>query len=465
MKNLIILLALFLLISCETSVKETVVPERKISDIYQFFGGSKAIIKLSSHVDTTLSFSNGASIEITDSTFSSSLDSITLEIIQSYNLSDIYFEELSTIDTAGAPLSSHGMFKISTVEKVVNINPNYPIIYSLPTVEYDPEMTLFEGDIDVNGDLVWSQNGEIQKFLNKVPLTSLDFNYYIFNSENDYINLSARKRLPSNDLQGDSSLFTCGISSDFIEFLKSDSLKNTFISTKEFELRMAYIHRSCDPIVLEIYLKNLERNLFEADYLAYKYLNSIDNPRSINFKKFAEEGLTKVRNADSNNYAVRAFNNARTKVKEMRTKAYNTYKISINSFGWYNIDKYLKDPRLNFSDQIVKIKDFQQYEEFNIALIIESDMVCIFLNSEDENKFSLRKAKLPIGEKARYLVTALKDTTTFFASKEFVLSNLNKFEIDLKQASSDEIKKTLNLIFRKEENEVFKQPNSCCIGG
>jgi hypothetical protein len=465
MKNLIIVLNLFLLISCETSTKETVVPKRRVSDLYQFFGDSKTLIRLPVNSDTTLSFDNGTLIEISDSTFGSNSDSITLEIIQSYNLSDIYFEELSTMDNSGTPLSSNGMFKISTIEKGVSINPNYPIIYSLPTIEYDPEMTLFEGNVNVNGDLVWSQNGEIQKFLNTVPLTSLDFSYYIFNSENDYINLSARKSLPSNDLQGDSTSFECGISSYFIELLKSDSLKNTFISTKEFELRMAYIHRSCDPMVLEIYLKNLDRNLFEADYLAHKYLNSIDNPMSINFKKFAEEGLTTVRNSYNNNYAIRAFKNARDRVKELRTKAYNTYKISINSFGWYNIDKYLKDPRLNFSDQVVKIKDFQQYTQLNIALIIEPDVVCIFLKPEDDNKFSLRNAKLPIGEKARYLITAIKDTTTYFTSKEIILKKVNNIEFDLTETSSDQIKKNIESIFKLEENEVFKQRDNCCLGG
>ncbi len=52
--------------------------------------------------------------------------------------------------------------------------------------------------------------------------------------------------------------------SSVLAFWKS-KFNNTILSTREFEERMKEIHKTCDPSVLEIYVKNMNKPLYELD--------------------------------------------------------------------------------------------------------------------------------------------------------------------------------------------------------
>jgi hypothetical protein len=52
--------------------------------------------------------------------------------------------------------------------------------------------------------------------------------------------------------------------SSVLAFWKS-KFNNTLLTTREFEERMKEIHKTCDPSVLDIYVKNMNKPLYELD--------------------------------------------------------------------------------------------------------------------------------------------------------------------------------------------------------
>lgn len=202
------------------------------------------------------------------------------------------------------------------------------------------------------------------------------------------------------DQASDSTSFSgCGISSELVSLINLASFLNSLIATKEIENRMQYIHRSCDTTIFWLYVKNL--NLFEIDKLAYDYLQFINNPYGGSFLAFFEQRLTKVNKAITPIAEIINFKN------KLNQEVYR-YKMSAFDFGWYNIDKILKDPRIAAVNLILKLKNEQTFDEIQLTLLIPSKKVSLQLLSKDENTYFVNKndLKLPIGEQAELILSA-----------------------------------------------------------
>ena len=63
---------------------------------------------------------------------------------------------------------------------------------------------------------------------------------------------------------------TCGINPAKIKAIWSETFQNSFIATREFEQRLALIHEIRKPEILDLYINNLDKNLYELDSLAAK---------------------------------------------------------------------------------------------------------------------------------------------------------------------------------------------------
>ncbi len=70
--------------------------------------------------------------------------------------------------------------------------------------------------------------------------------------------------------QSDSSV--CGINPAKIKAIWNDEFQNTLISTREFEERMPYIHKTENSAILDLYVNNLDKNLSGIDSLAAEEL-------------------------------------------------------------------------------------------------------------------------------------------------------------------------------------------------
>lgn len=165
-----------------------------------------------------------------------------------------------------------------------------------------------------------------------------------------------------------------------IQTIKGDKFANTFLATKEFEARLRVIHEILSQEILEIYINNLDKNLWEADELAAKAFTKIlarydyDSSNTPNpFEDFAKEKLTTIENnsphaaalsqyytrqLDKNKKAIAKANEKLQKQLDRQNEAANklvqeyekllferekyrmeTYDYELTNLGWSNIDK------------------------------------------------------------------------------------------------------------------------------
>lgn len=91
----------------------------------------------------------------------------------------------------------------------------------------------------------------------------------------------------------------CGISPERILALKNPEFESSLIATKAFEERMEWIHKSCNNKVLDVYLNNLGKNLWELDSMAAE----IAEDEKV---KEAFQALAKLKQANVKNAGKRA---------------------------------------------------------------------------------------------------------------------------------------------------------------
>lgn len=72
------------------------------------------------------------------------------------------------------------------------------------------------------------------------------------------------------------------------------AFNQTFLATKEFESRMPLIHQTCNNAILDLYIKNLDKNLYEVDSMAAKIAGGL----ALEFLKFAAMRHGRIPNGD-----------------------------------------------------------------------------------------------------------------------------------------------------------------------
>jgi len=88
----------------------------------------------------------------------------------------------------------------------------------------------------------------------------------------------------------------CGIDPLYIKVIRSEKYQNTLIATREFEARLRVIFKTCNTKVLDLYIKNLDKNLYEIDAMAAAILKGTEFENT--FNDFAAQKLSKVKDAD-----------------------------------------------------------------------------------------------------------------------------------------------------------------------
>lgn len=88
----------------------------------------------------------------------------------------------------------------------------------------------------------------------------------------------------------------CYINPLTIKTLRTELFANTFIATREFESRLRVLHGipNADPL-LDLYIKNLDKNLWEVDLMVAQKLTG--NNKKV-FEDFAKQKLTNLRDAE-----------------------------------------------------------------------------------------------------------------------------------------------------------------------
>jgi len=335
---------------------------------------------------------------------------VNFELVEAYTLDDILLYNLTTTSN-GNLLETGGMFYTNATQngKTLTVNPNKPMMIQVPCTDEKPNMMAFESEIDTNGNINWKNPKPLEHFLTKVDMNLLDFLPIGFENEvyanmpimgfekaNDKVvdslyqlmryetaivlNEGYRYRLDYNKLYVEKSLNNCGVNPTSIKIIKENpDYANSFIATKEFEARLEKLHQlENGQEMLEIYLENLDKNLYYSDSLIYNCLQFDEDEESISFLTFYNQKKTKVKEGglyakaltEYYNHAKKDFNdeveairqkgstsinNTFKKLARLRKKSNilrnniaksnvsrgNNYTIKWASFGWANIDQYL----------------------------------------------------------------------------------------------------------------------------
>src|SRR5690606_11452415 len=131
--------------------------------------------------------------------------------------------------------------------------------------------------------------------------------------------------------QGDST-YAFGIDPLRIKSIKSEKFNNTFIASKAFEDRLQSIFYTGNTKVLDLYLENLDMNLYEIDSLPMLIETEIRytcDYTEKSFEYFFNQRLTKVKDADKYSKILKGYYKERlnTLREELKNKEQEMRKI------------------------------------------------------------------------------------------------------------------------------------------
>jgi hypothetical protein len=294
---------------------------------------------------------------------------VKIELAEALTMNNILLSNLNTTSD-GKPLETDGMiyFNATSNGKQLTISKEYPIHIEMPTSKKKPDMMVYKGTRDEKGNMNWTEPQAINNYLTTVDLKSLDFLptgfqnfvegkmpyknykvatqelvdslYYSFSNNSSSYRIFrkyAQRRMgavnepyynknskvengeytpESYNLHGEEdggnnsdTLKTknCGIDPDIIKVIKSEKYQNTLIATREFEARLKVIFRTCKDEILEVYIKNLDKNLYELDEMAAALISTGDEFGRNEFENFTKQRLTKVKDADKYAQILRGY--------------------------------------------------------------------------------------------------------------------------------------------------------------
>ena len=279
--------------------------------------------KLDAAADTVIETRNGIILSVPANGF---LDQDGHQVSGSVDLVVKEALDAATIIKAGLSsrsgdqlLESAGMFYIDARKngKPLTINPANAIYAEIPTDTIKPNMALFHGVRKTNGTIDWTDPRPLDHDLVPVDIHLLDFYppHYLdslkkwgYNTADKiftdslYYSLAADRDQPATAGRGivtesdhastsrqtdyssrygqrdtiarpttDSSWSAptfCGIDPAKIKTIWNDKFQNTLIATREFQARMALIHKTGATELLDLYIRNLNKNLSDIDSIA-----------------------------------------------------------------------------------------------------------------------------------------------------------------------------------------------------
>ncbi|MBI1837685.1 MAG: hypothetical protein HYR91_10525 [Flavobacteriia bacterium] len=199
--------------------------------------------------------------------------------------------------------------------KILNLTPNE---IQTATIKVQAGKTNITPSIDQSG-IVYFPINTIKTFKNinisiqticsniiiykNIKLKRKKINTLSFTGKKCMINESINSTSQSNQIVSKH----CYIDPIIIKTIKSTIYKNTFIATKEFEERLKQLHKIPNgEIYLNLYIQNLNKNLFEIDQLIS---NQIDTKYKAIFQEFANQKCTNIDNNDVNIAELKNFYN------------------------------------------------------------------------------------------------------------------------------------------------------------
>lgn len=316
------------------------------------------VINVDTRRDTTVLSPGGIVLDIPRGCFTDSLGRtingpVQVTLKEALTAIDIIKAGLSTM-SGDTLLETGGMFHIDAKKdgRAVRIDPSKPITAMVPARSDQQGMMLYRGEELPDGRIDWRDPQPLKKSLVPVDITTLNFYppgyeqklaelgqdverkafrdslYFSLKCETDNWNEdldlqyerewveplgrvgiggafgeqdapSSRERV-SRALANADSMRICGIDPAKVKTIWQPRFNGTNLATREFEERMRAIHGTCDNDVLDLYAKNLDKDLSELDARAARRGHSAftgfakRNDGKVDLPKHAAERLRAV---------------------------------------------------------------------------------------------------------------------------------------------------------------------------
>jgi hypothetical protein len=250
------------------------------------------------------------------------LGPVTLEVREALDPASIMKAGLST-RSGDQLLETGGMFFVNALRggKTLTIDATKGIYTEIPTDTVRPGMALYTGRLRTDGIIDWVNPRPLETDLVPVDITGLDFypphyldslrhwGYDAFDkpsTDSLYFSMAAQAGYGS-----DTAYTPCGIDPAKVRTIWGPRFQNTLLSTREFEARMSWIHRTMNEAILDLYVNHLDRALYQVDSMA---ANALPLPLKEQFLEFAARHDGRVRITSTTSRKLRDFYRTRARL-------------------------------------------------------------------------------------------------------------------------------------------------------
>jgi hypothetical protein len=317
-------------------------------------------------------------------------------------------------------------------------------------------------------------------------LQSTDYNEPYYNQhkavENgEYTKESYEVNRRANNSDGDdmprdtiSTAIPCAIDPAVIKVLKSPQYEGSLIATREFASRLKAIRRSCKPGLVEIYAKNIGKNLYELDSLAARSLET--GPAKEEFSQFAAQRLTNVKQADVYAALLKGYyekqlaevrNELEAKKAEMvsmlkeanqavekiadeyRSLLWQREKYRMQAYGftwsqtgWLNVDRGILPKMYDSQPFEVLVENGKEFDRVYTYIFYTSIKSLYRLNTNDNQLFFVgnqaeKRMLMPKQDTAVLVAVGYRGDSMALAKKEFLTGSKSSASLKLIAASTD----------------------------
>ncbi len=465
MKHITRLLGLLFIVFISSCAKEAKqvdnefgnIPEKLKAELTNI-GAKKQYFSIQTNQANTIVGKEGTIIlipkeSIVDETGKLVTDSVIIELKEHFQLADYVLSNLQTVSNDSL-LVSKGMVFVSAKDKNgknLKIAEGKKIRFEIPMPNYKNNSEIFIGQRDDIGLINWELPEKQTKDLIPFPIRFISKNRFATECS-DYYGITT-------DTINDQYYNYFGNIVDF---------ENTLLATKEFRDRFSWY---CWREILEIYIDNLEKNMWEIDELVVEHLK-IDSARRVDeylnttppivhgnsvtseqwraraelikmtkescmwsiktFEFFASQKLTKLDTTQLIDT---------TKIEDLN-KAFISY--SALDFGWVNVDYFYKDPNSKPVKLIAKTNEKTPL----INLIIKNKNIILTGIDKGNNEYWFTKNengynKLPVGDTAIILGIGLVENDIVFDKKEVIIGEQEIIDLTLQKINNERLKSEL----------------------
>lgn len=503
--QLLILATAVLLTSCLATeenneiVYTPILPDIPTAELFEQLRPKTQKFQVKGNADNSLTGRYGAEVFIPQSCFVDQSGEpvegpIDIELVEVASKADFVKYNLQTLSN-GKPLVSEGMLYLgaSANGKPLAVAEGKELQIELPKASYSltpTGATIFSGSFDEQGNINWTETGQMEDKLIYLPLELFDYKTwtsYGFERPSSGGGYMA----PFEDEVVDSTTF------------KQAHLEKTFVATREFEERFRFInsaewtvgrHTSFytttvktgqmikDSAITNIYLNNLDKDLWYCDSLAYAYMKSLSDSIDFNgyhfyetettdllkaFEQFYKQKLTNVIKLDYDGVDLNGSNarnqlaqkglssieidetlgafkkqqeivQSRKDQKSTMNMAVNIFKVS--ALGWVNCDFFFNDPNAAEAKITAALTDLEHDQFVSLSLVFHDSRMALGAYRYGNGVYSFTGAKspytrLPIGEKATLVALSYKENVPYMAIEEIEISTEAQYQLKLEQTT------------------------------